>query len=251
MSFLTIELEQETAWIYLNRPEASNALHIPLIEEFVSQLYELDKNQDIRSIVIGSKAKAFCAGGDIKAMKNKSDMFTGDPVELRRNYGKYIQQIPIFFEQSLKTTIAMIDGAAIGAGFDLAMMCDFRLISERAKFSESFGHLGLLSGDGGAYFLNRVLGTSKTLELSLLGEVIEGEEAFKFGLANRIYDSSQLVDKTREFIKKLHKLPKNTSEMIKSSVYQANESNLKNHLNYARSMQAILQNSTEHLERLK
>ena len=159
--------------IKLNRPEASNAFTIDMIDELCSCLKTADNDPAVRAIIITGEGKNFCAGGDIKSMVNKSEMFSGDPNQLRKNYMYGIQQIPQTMEQIETPVIAAINGAAIGAGLDFCCMCDIRIAAEDAKFGETFVKLGLIPGDGGAFFLQRVVGYSKAIELTLTGDVID------------------------------------------------------------------------------
>src|SRR5690606_10001766 len=120
-----------------------------MIIDLVRVLDAINNAKEIRVVVITGMGKHFCAGGDLKAMKAKTGMFAGDANELRLRYQQGIQQISLAMENIEKPIIAMVNGAAIGAGLDLACMCDIRLCSENAIFAESFTSLGLVPGDGG------------------------------------------------------------------------------------------------------
>jgi len=128
-----------------------NAITIPMIESLVSVLKFADFDRDIRVIVLTGSGKSFCAGGDIKAMEEKSGMFEGESNELRMRYMHGIQQIPKCIEEISTPIIAMVNGAAIGAGCDLSMMCDLRIGSSESKFGETFTKMGLVPGDGGTF----------------------------------------------------------------------------------------------------
>jgi enoyl-CoA hydratase/carnithine racemase len=134
MSQILCNVSDGTAWITLNRPDACNALTIEMINDLVFQLEKFDIDNTIRSIIITGAGKHFCAGGDVQEMQNKKGMFAGEPNELRERYKRGIQKIPMCFQNLSTPVIAMVNGAAIGAGLDLACMCDIRLASNHAKF---------------------------------------------------------------------------------------------------------------------
>ena len=121
------EFSNHTLWITLNRPEASNAFTLTMINELILALQVADEDSRVRCIVITGQGKHFCAGGDIKKMLTKQEMFSGEPNELRERYKYGIQKIPKTFSELSTPTIAMINGAAIGAGLDMACMCDIRM----------------------------------------------------------------------------------------------------------------------------
>ena len=135
--------EEQTLWITLNRPENSNAFTSLMIEELVSTLYQADEDNSVRSIVITGKGKHFCAGGDVKDMQNKKGMFAGESNELRERYKRGIQKIPLCMNSLSTPVIAMVNGAAIGAGLDLACMCDLRIAADKAIFGETFAKLAI------------------------------------------------------------------------------------------------------------
>jgi len=138
---LLVEKKQLSLWITLNRPEASNAYSSGMVSDLVEVLRHADEDNQIRAIVITGTGKNFCAGGDIKAMKGKTGMFAGESNELREAYEAGIQQIPRTISALKTPLIAMVNGAAIGAGCDLAAMCDLRVASTEAIFAETFSQV--------------------------------------------------------------------------------------------------------------
>jgi enoyl-CoA hydratase/carnithine racemase len=170
MQDLDLEIEGAIAWIYLNNIKMRNAFTTPMIENLCSTLKSLDLNDKIKVVILSSRGEQFCAGGDIKAMLDKSGMFAGDSAELKSHYQNGIQQIPLTIEKFSKPLIGMIQGAAVGAGCDLASMCDIRIGSEKAKFAETFTKLALVPGDGGTFFLQRVVGYARAMEMFLTGD---------------------------------------------------------------------------------
>ena len=187
--------------LILNRPDASNAFSDEMITELCMVLREADQDPDVRVIIVTGAGKHFCAGGDVKAMKHRTGMFAGESDELRKRYMYGIQQIPLTMESIETPVIAAINGAAIGAGLDFCCMCDIRLAGERAKFGETFTKLGLIPGDGGGFFLQRIIGYSKAMELTLTGEVFDAIHALEIGLVKRIFPNDSLLDEAVAFAK--------------------------------------------------
>ena len=190
-------------WITLNNPTQMNAITQSMIDSLVMVLKHADFDKLIRVIVLTGSGKSFCAGGDIKAMEEKSGMFEGQSNELRMRYMHGIQQIPRCIEEISTPIVAMVNGAAIGAGCDLAMMCDLRVGNSFSKFAETFTRMGLVPGDGGTFFLQRIIGYSKAMNMFLTAEVFEGVKAFEYGLLNNIFEDSKLVEETEKLAEKI------------------------------------------------
>ena len=248
---LKLKYQDYTLWIVLNRPEASNAFTIEMIEELVSTLYMADSDSSVRCIVITGEGKHFCAGGDIKDMENKVGMFSGEPNELRERYKYGIQRIPVCMESLSTPVVGMINGAAIGAGLDLACMCDIRLASDKAVFGETFVKLGLIPGDGGSYFLQRVVGYAKAMELTLTGNVIKSDEALKFGLVSDIYSGIELEQKTQELVSRITSNAPVAVQMAKRAIIHGYRNHLASQLDLLASFQGISQRTQDHFEALK
>lgn len=248
---LLVEKKNESLWITLNRPEASNAYSTGMVQALVEVLKHADKDNQIRVIVITGAGKNFCAGGDIKAMKGKSGMFAGESNELRESYQAGIQQIPLTISQLKTPLIAMVNGAAIGAGCDLAAMCDLRVASTEASFAETFAKVGLVPGDGGAYFLTRLIGHGKAMEIFLTCKTILAEEALKIGLVNQVVLPNELKVKTEHLVEQLASLPPIALQMTKKSVNHAYQSDLFSHLELMAAYQGITQRSSDHFRALE
>ncbi len=233
--------------ITLNRAEHLNAFTLELIGEFLDAL-SVARNDESRVIILTGAGRAFCAGGDLNAMKNKTGMFAGDEKELKQLYQDGIQQIPLLIEKIEKPIIAMINGAAVGAGCDLACMCDMRFMSDSAIMKDSFINLALVSGDGGAYFLHRLIGYAKTMELLLSGRKVDSSEALRIGLVNQVIAHDQLKEKTYDFAQKLVALPFNALKLNKQGIKDAYYSSLEDHLELMATLQSKTQRSDEHFK---
>lgn len=247
---LTVELNQHSVWITLNRPEASNAYSIAMVNALVEVLKHADSDNDVRSIVITGAGKNFCAGGDIKAMRSKSGMFAGESNELRETYQAGIQQIPLTITQIKTPLIAMVNGAAVGAGCDLAAMCDMRVASENSSFAETFTKVGLVPGDGGAYFLSRLVGFGKAMEMFLTCKTYSAQEALDIGLVNFVVSPEELKMKTQKLIELINSMPPIAVQMTKKALVNSCRADLQSHLDLVAAYQGITQRSSDHFKAL-
>jgi len=245
---LLVEIKDHILWITLHRPEASNAYSSAMVNSLVKVLKLADEDKQVRVIVLTGAGKNFCAGGDVKAMQQKSGMFAGESNELREAYQHGIQQIPLTISQIKKPIIAMVNGAAVGAGCDLVAMCDLRVASSEAKFAETFAQVGLVPGDGGAFFLTRLVGFSKAMEMFLTCKTIGAEEAQKIGLINFVVDGKNLKQETLKLATHLSSLPPIALQMTKKAVIHGSQSDLISHLELMAAYQGITQRSSDHFK---
>ena len=245
---IEIDYKNYALWITLNRPESSNAFTITMIEELVAVLLSADRFDEVRCMIITGAGKHFCAGGDVKQMQGKEEMFAGESNELRQRYRDGIQQIPLAFKRLTTPVIAMINGAAIGAGLDLACMCDIRITSPNAKFGETFSKLGLIPGDGGSYFLQRVVGFAKAMEMTLTADLYNADEALQMGLVSRVAENLQEV--TQEFVNKICSNAPIATQMAKRSIEHAYKNDLDSTLDLLAAYQGITQRTEDHFRAL-
>jgi len=246
MSHLNYETDDAIATITLNRPEARNAYSTEMASGLVDAIDRADDDDDIRAVIVTGAGDAFCAGGDLKAMRDKSGMFSGDPVELRKNYLEGLHQVPRRFQQFEKPTLAAVNGPAIGAGLDLSLMCDIRISSADATFGSTFARVGVIPGDGGAYLLQRVVGFPKALELILTARLVDAEEAKEIGLVNHLVDSDEVMERTREMAEQIASLPPNAVQLAKTAVYRAADSDFESSMQLTAALQALVQRTDEH-----
>lgn len=253
MSFYTQEyahvklsLSLNTLWMTLNNPEQSNAISLEMVDSLTRVLKHADFDPAVRVIVLKGEGTSFCAGGDVKAMQNKTGMFAGEGNELRMRYIHGIQQIPKCIEELSKPVIAMVNGPAIGAGCDLAMMCDLRIGTAKSKFGETFVKLGLVPGDGGTFFLQRVIGYSKAMQMSLTGDLVAGEEAFKWGLLNYFVPEENLEAETQKLAEKVACNAPVAVQMTKKAMKMAYLNDLNTILDLSAAYQGITQRTEDH-----
>ena len=144
--------------------------------------------------ILAAEGKAFCAGGNVKDMHAGKGLFDGNSAKARRNYRYGIQRIPMAFTRLDVPIIAAVNGFAIGAGCDLACMCDIRIAGETAQFAESFVKLGIIPGDGGAWLLPRVVGMSRASEMAFTGDMVDANAALAMGLVSRVVPDDKLME---------------------------------------------------------
>jgi enoyl-CoA hydratase len=228
MAFETIivDIADDVATITLNRPDALNALNAALMSELCQALEEADANDKVRCIVITGSEKAFAAGADITEMAERSfvDMYT-------RNY---FAAETTKFNNTRKPIIAAVAGYALGGGCELAMMCDFIIAADTAKFGQPEINLGVIAGIGGTQRLTRYVGKSKAMDMNLTGRFMDAEEAERAGLVSRIVPASTLVKEAQKTAAKIAEKSQIATIAAKDAVNRAYETTLAEGVNYER-----------------
>ena len=235
-------------WLVLNRPDARNAYSNSMVDEIVAAFDAAEEDDAVRVVAITGSGTAFSAGGDLKLMAAHSGMFEGDATALRARYLRGIQRIPRRLLRFDKPVIAAVNGAAIGAGLDLACMADFRVASERAKFGSTFVKVGLVPGDGGAYFLSRTIGYPRALDMVLTARIVGAEEASTLALVHEVVPASDLTDAVRRRAEHLCGLPPLALRLTKSAAVRSWDLGADQALLVAATYQGISQNTEDHDE---
>jgi len=236
--------EGNVAILTINRPEAKNSFSPEMLTLWRQFLEEAKLDNQVRVIVVTGKGDTFCSGGDIREMA-EGRLRSWD---MKRFLWEGVHRIIFALEDLDKPVIAAINGAAMGAGLDMAIMCDLRVCSDRAKLSESYILLGIVPGDGGAYFLPRLIGIGKALELLFTGDVLSPREALEIGLVNRVVDHDRLMEETMVLAERIASKPPLAIRMAKRAVYQGQTSTLRSHLDYISSQVALLSETQDHQE---
>ncbi len=248
---IIFKVDGRIAIITLNRPEIRNAMTSErMIDELEAACSIVNEDRNITVLILTAADPAFSAGGNIKDMATKSGMFAGRPTELMVNYRKFVQRIPLFFQKIEVPVIAAVNGPAIGAGFDMTMMCDIRVASEKAKFGETFLNVGLIPGDGGAWFLPKVVGMAKACELTFTGDVINAQEALDINLVSYVVPHDELMKKALEIAEKISKKPPEALRLAKRLLYMGQRLTLPDLLEQSASLQALCHHTDDHFEAL-
>lgn len=241
-------LDGHIATITLDRPDARNAFTDEMFVSFVRAFDAAEADPQVRVVVLTGAGKSFAAGGDLKLMRDHAGMFGGGPNELRRRYVEGVQTIPRRMASFEKPVVAALNGAAVGAGLDLACMCDIRVADPRARFGSPFVKLGLIPGDGGAYLLGRTIGFPRAVELMLTGRLIKADEAERIGLVHSVSGEGQVLAAAREYAVAIAANAPIAVQLTKKAVHAAWREDLDQTLERAATYQAIAQNTADHDE---
>lgn len=254
MEFEAIRLSKEghLATITLHRPDKRNAINRRMMEELIAALSDISEDDNIRAMILTGAGKAFCAGADVDIMPGGGDVkeLGEQSVEkMRRSFiFKAAKKIILSLHQMEKPTIAMINGVCLGAGFDLALACDLRIASEKARFMCGFVKIGLFPGFGAAWLYPRTMGLGKALELLFTGDVLEVKEAKEIGLLNTLTTEEELKSATLALAKKITDGPPIAIRLMKSQVYKGLETSLATALDEAAICECITLASRDHKE---
>ena len=215
---IIVEIEDSVALIRLNRPEALNALNTALIGELGHALADADRNNKIRCIVLTGSEKAFAAGADIKEMATKSfvDAYDEDL------FGASVDAIT----RIRKPIIAAVSGYALGGGCELAMICDFIIAADTAKFGQPEINLGVIAGIGGTQRLTRFVGKSKAMDMHLTGRFMDAAEAERSGLVSRVVPAAKLIPEAMAAARKIAEKSQVSVKAAKETVNRAYETTM-------------------------
>ncbi len=248
---MSVELKKIENHIYelaLNNSDQKNAITYKMIDDLESHLKVLSNNSDCRVVILTGIGSAFCAGGDVKAMKDQTGMFQGDSHQLRDLYQQGIQRIPKCIESFQKPILALVNGPAVGAGCDLSMMCDLRIGSDLSSFAETFNRLGLVPGDGGTFFLQRVLGYSKAMNMFLTCKSYKGQEAHQYGLLDYYFNSENVYEETLKIARSICESAPISVRLTKTAMKLSYLSTMEQSLELLSTYQGITQRTKDHFE---
>jgi enoyl-CoA hydratase/carnithine racemase len=244
-----LELDGRVAVLTFNRDDVRNALTgTQLVDDICDTLAWAQGAAEVSVLVLTGGGSAFSAGGNIKIMRERA--LASSAAELEQYYRHGIQRIPRAMEAAEIPLIAAVNGPAIGAGFDLASMCDIRIGSTRAQFGETFVNLGLMAGDGGGWFLTRLVGPQRAAELTLTGRVVKAEEARDLGILLEVTEPERLLARATEIAALIAAKPPLAVRYAKRALRLARRQGLDEHLEACASFQGALQKTEDHLEAL-
>jgi enoyl-CoA hydratase/carnithine racemase len=245
----TLSLENRVAILTFQRDDVRNALTgTALTEDIVNTVHWANCEPDVSVLIVTGNGSAFSSGGNVKAMHDRSDSFHGTPIDIQNQYRRGIQQIPLALHSAEMPVIAAVNGPAIGAGLDLACMCDIRIASTRAKVSEAFINLGITPGDGGAWFIQRLIGYQKAAEITFTGRLITADEALKLGLFLEVVEPDALMPRAQELAQQIASKPPLTLRFTKRLMKLAQRSELPDFLDLCACFQAMSHHTNDHME---
>lgn len=248
LDLVRLDRRGAVATLRLNRPETRNALTDEMVEAIVAACRDIAADRRVRAVIVTGEGAAFCSGGNLKDMRDRAGLFGGSPAEMRDRYRQGIQRIPVAIHELEVPTIAAINGACIGAGLDLALMCDMRIAVETAHFAESFVRLGIIPGDGGAWILPRLVGPARAAELLFTGRTIDAATALDYGILSRTVSAASLLKSAEELAEQIAANPPEALRLAKRLMREGQEQGLRQHLELAASLQAIAQHVPDHRE---
>ncbi|MGH1420537.1 MAG: crotonase/enoyl-CoA hydratase family protein [Hyphomonas sp.] len=249
MSILLLEKRGPIAVLTLNRPDMLNALGQEGDGPAVAKVCaEIEADTSIRCAVLTGAGRAFSAGGDVKAMKNKTGAFGGSPYDVREGYRRNIHMIVKSLYNLEVPLISAINGAAIGLGCDVACMADIRIASEKAKMGVTFLKLGLIPGDGGAWLMPRLIGASRAAQLLFTGDVIDAKTACDWGLVSEVCAPDDLMDRAFELAESIAKQPPQSLRLAKTLMRHGNTASYETIMEMSAASQALMHETEDHME---
>ncbi len=247
--FIETRVEGAVATLTMNSPEDRNALSRPeQCDALADALIAADAQSGVKVVILTGAGPAFCAGGNVKDMKARRGFMAGTPVELEDGYRRALHRIPLAFQAIDVPVIAAINGPAMGAGLDIACMCDLRVASGRARFSEVFVRLGIISGIGGAWFLPRIIGPARAAELAFTAKVIGAEEALAWGLVCEVTEPEDLAGRVRDLAGEIARHSGVALRFYKRLLRMAERQDLRGNLDATAPLQALAHLTPEHAE---
>ncbi|MEM8634025.1 MAG: crotonase/enoyl-CoA hydratase family protein [Pseudomonadota bacterium] len=246
---ILLEKHGPIAVLTLNRPDMMNALG----QEgdgvaAASVCAEISADRNIRAAILTGAGRAFSAGGDVKAMRDRTGAFEGTPYEVQEGYRRNIHPIVKSLYNLEVPLIAAVNGAAIGLGCDVACMADLRIASDRAKFGVTFLKLGLIPGDGGAWLLPRIIGNARAAELLFTGRVIDAETATDWGLISRAVPGDELMEEAMKLAEEIAAQPPQSLRMAKTLLRHGQTASYDTIMAMSAASQALMHHTEDHIE---
>lgn len=226
------EVEDRVATITLNRPETLNAFTDVMLHEWTDALQRAQRDDEVWVVVVTGAGRGFCSGGNVRGFAYAADQ-APPALHTQRNHMRYsVHQVPRAVAQLDKPYIAAVNGPAAGAGMDMASMADIRIASDTARFVMSYINMGLVTGDGGAYFLPRIVGLAKAYELMWGGEAFDAQEALRIGYVNHVAPHEAFPQFVKEYARKFATKPPVAVQLIKRAVRKGLTTDLDTTLDY-------------------
>jgi enoyl-CoA hydratase/carnithine racemase len=246
--FLLYEQQGPVVTLTMNQPEQRNPLTgNTAVAEFLVAIARIHDDPEVRCVILTGNGPSFSAGGDIREMKRQATAEVS-LMEIRQEYRRGIQRLPLALFNLEVPVIAAVNGHAMGAGLDLACMCDIRIASDKAKFAESFVKVGIIPGDGGAWLLPRIIGMSRAAELAFTGDAIDAQQALAWNLVSRVVPHEELMVAARELAGRITVNASHALRLSKRLMREAIHSRLDTVLELSAVYQAVLHKTDDHRE---
>lgn len=246
---LLYEQDGHVVTLTLNQPELRNPVtDMDFVDDFIAACDRITADMEVRCVILTGAGKGFSSGGNLNHMAEKIGTFNGDAATIAENYRKGIQRVPLALWALPVPIIAAVNGAAYGAGCDMTLMCDIRIASERAVFAENFVKVGLIPGDGGAWFLPRQVGLSRAAEMTFTGEPIDAETALAWGLVSRVVPPEELMPAARELAGRIAANPPKQLRMAKRLLREGMNTRLDSLLEMSAAFQGACHKTEDHAE---
>jgi len=250
MTFATYEKSGRIATIALNRPESRNAIATQQdCDDLAGALMRANADREVTAVILTGAGKSFCAGGDLKAIRERSGIGPrATPHDTRDNYRIGVHSVIRALADVEVATIAAINGHAIGLGLDIGILCDLRIAGASAKMASSFVKVGIVPGDGGAWILTNAIGASRAAELVLTGDTIDAEEALRIGLVSKVVPDDQLMAEARALAERVAVNPARSVRLAKRLLREAQHARLADVLELSAAYQALAHETADHKE---
>lgn len=245
-SGLRTHIRDRVGWIVLDRPERRNAFTIEMLHDWAEAYRAFQADDEVRVVVVTGAGEAFCAGADLAGLA-QADL---TPLAGRRLMTDHVHPVARAAEDLAKPLVAGVNGAAVGAGLDMALMCDYRIAADTAVLSEGYIRVGLLPGDGGCHYLPRVIGRSRALRMLWTGEFVDAARALEWGLVDEVLPTGDVLDRVTDFAAHLAAQPPVAVELIKRAVRAGEHADLRTSLDLIASHQAVVQSTADSAEAL-
>lgn len=250
MTFATYEKNGRIATITLNKPEARNAIGTQQdCDDLAGALWRAHDDAEINAVILTGAGKAFCSGGDLKAIRERTGIGPrATPDGTRANYRRGVHAIIKALAEVEVATIAAINGPAIGLGLDIAILCDMRIATQNAKMASSFVKVGIIPGDGGAWILTQAIGSTYAAELILTGDTIDAAEAHRIGLVNKVVADESLMREAQTLAERVAVNPPRSVRLAKRLLREAQHGRLSDVLELSAAFQALAHETRDHKE---
>ncbi len=245
-SDILYEKDGQVAIITLNKPEKMNSFSAQMQDDISRAIKDAEQDQAIRAIVLTARGRAFCAGADVKAMAARFD--AGKKPKKDTGYLSLHNSLYVQMQSCGKPIICAVNGVAAGGGLDMALACDIRIASDKARFAEVFIRRGMIPASGGTYFLPRLVGIDRALLLIWTGDMVDAVEAERIGLVTMVVPHDELMPAAMDLAEKLAKGPPLAIKEAKRAVYQGLAMNLSQTLEYLAPVVQRLNETEDHKE---